>query len=535
MLIRTKILASHAMTAAVVVLIGVVMIAMLRVYEFNQRELQASYEQIRAVNLIAAWSNDYSEQMAELFILGTGTAEIEEARDALMAALDTKERLVNEELGFLVDPAARAGEEAEILRIGAMRNAVEGLDLMRETVAALLDEGRRGEAEALYRDQIEHRLDSVLGALIDAATTNERREVEEAIASSAELSARLRGLDLGLMALVAALGLANGLMLQRSISRPIAALAAGADAVGRGDLAHVVPPSSRDELGHLATRFNLMTAQIRHQRERLLRARDDLARQVDERTRELRARGEELEAANARLRDLDQSRAQFLADISHELRTPLTILRGQAEVTLRAPDAPPEALRAALALAVRKADQMGRLVEDLLFLARSEAGAVGVERQPVVLQDVVAEVLMDSQGLPRREGVTLSPRQPAEPVVVRGDADRLRQAVLIALDNALKVAPAGSAVAVELRAAGPGASILVRDRGPGFTPEEAGRAFARFFRGSPARGRSGRGAGLGLSIARWIVEQHGGAISIDSHPGEGATVRIDLPLLEAAA
>lgn len=204
-------------------------------------------------------------------------------------------------------------------------------------------------------------------------------------------------------------------------------------------------------------------------------------------------------------------------------------------MTLRAPDAPPEALRAALALAVRKADQMGRLVEDLLFLARSEAGAVGVERQPVVLQDVVAEVLMDSQGLPRREGVTLSPRQPAEPVVVRGDADRLRQAVLIALDNALKVAPAGSAVAVELRAAGPGASILVRDRGPGFTPEEAGRAFARFFRGSPARGRSGRGAGLGLSIARWIVEQHGGAISIDSHPGEGATVRIDLPLLEAAA
>src|SRR5690606_36439474 len=132
--------------------------------------------------------------------------------------------------------------------------------------------------------------------------------------------------------------------------------------------------------------------------------------------------------------------------------TPLTILRGQAEVALRATGDDPQRLRETLGLVVGKAEQMGRLVEDLLFLARTEAGAIAVERVPVVLQDVIADVLLDSQGLARREGVTISPRQPAEPVVVHGDASRLRQAIMIPLDNALKVAPPGTPVRLVLGA-----------------------------------------------------------------------------------
>lgn len=113
--------------------------------------------------------------------------------------------------------------------------------------------------------------------------------------------------------------------------------------------------------------------------------------------------------------------------------------------------------------------------------------------------------------------------------MVEGDAGRLRQAILIPLDNAIRLAPAGTTVRLELAAGGGTATVTVSDEGPGFTPEEAERAFVRFFRGGRSRGRSGRGTGLGLAIARWIVDQHGGSIGIDSRPGQGARVRIDLP------
>ncbi|SFG26908.1 HAMP domain-containing protein [Palleronia marisminoris] len=533
MQIRTKILASHATMAVVVTVIAIGIVVILRIGDANQRQLRSSYEQIRAINLIAAWANDYSEQVAEIFILGTDETEIDEAREELLAALSTKAQLVADEIAYLADEVDVAGERNELRRIETMRQTLEELDLVRRPIGPLLAEGRRTEAEAIYRRDIEHRLDTVLGALIDTATGIERQEVTDAIANSTVLSERLRALALVLVGTAALLLLGNALMVQRAISRPVAALADAAHAVGQGDLSHVVHLESRDEFGMLATRFNLMTTQIREQHDRLLRAKSDLEQQVAERTGELVARGAELENAVARLRELDASRAQFFADISHELRTPLTVLRGHAEVTLRASESTPERMRQTLAQVVRKADQMGRLVEDLLFLSRSEAGTIVVERKPVDLHEIFAEVLMDSQNLPRKAGITISPQQTSDPAMVEGDAGRLRQALLIPLDNAIRLAPAGTTVRVELSVVEGQALVTVSDGGPGFTAEEVQRAFVRFFRGGASRGRSGRGAGLGLSIARWIVDQHAGTISISSTPGHGATVQIELPLMRA--
>lgn len=529
MLIRTKLFASHGATVAAMTLIAIGIIAILRVGEANQRELRSSYERIRAINLVAAWSNDYAEQIAELFILGTDPTEIEEARRNLTAALDHKEGLIRAD-PLPPGPGPEADRAAELARIEAIRHVIGQSEGTRLQVAALLDQGLRDEAAALYRDQLEHRLDAVLGALIEAATARERDDVVATIASSERLADRLRLLAFAMVAAASALALISASMLHLAISRPIRALDAGAEAVGRGDLGHVVDIRRRDELGRLAQRFNTMTAQIREQRDHLMRTNDRLEQQVARRTRELRARGDALEQAVARLETLDSNRARFFADISHELRTPLTVLRGHAEVALRAPGQSPEGLRAALARVVAKADQMGRLVEDLLFLARSEAGTITVDRRPVDLQEVMADVLLDSQGLSRRAGVTISPRQAAGPVIVTGDAGRLRQAIMIPLDNAIRLAPADSAVRLELTAEEGRAVVTIADQGPGFTPEEAERAFVRFFRGDQGRGRSGRGLGLGLSIARWIVDRHDGTIAIDSQPGQGAVVRIDLPL-----
>ncbi|CTQ31889.1 sensor histidine kinase [Jannaschia rubra] len=535
MRIRTKILSSHAILAATVALICVVIIFTLRVADGNRRQLAASYEQLRNIDLIATEANHYVEQIAELIIIGPQGADMEHARAALRSHIATQRVLIAGEIDWLQDPEERDGEIAELALIDRIEALVDDLDEVYARLSSELAAGRRDVADALYRDEVEDRLDDELGALIAEVLAREQDEAEKSLAASARLSRQSIWLASGLVLVVATLGAVNVVMLNRTVLRPVTALAEAADAVGRGDLSHIVEPGSEDELGHLAQRFNRMTRQILDQRDALQSTNETLERQVAERTAELFARSEELETVNARLREIDTSRAQFFADISHELRTPLTILRGQAEIALRRRDATPEQVRETLEAVVRKAGQMGRLVEDMLFLARSEHGAVGVELEPVTLQEIVSETLLDSQTLARRKGIVLSPRQPLDPVIVQGDADRLRQALQITLDNAIKFGPENSTVRIALETSDGRAVIRVQDEGPGFAEAESERVFTRFYRGEANRGKTGRGSGLGLSIAKWIVERHSGAIGVDGSAETGATVTIDLPLAAGAA
>lgn len=532
MKIRTKILLSHLTVFTTVTLICVAIVTGLSFTKNDRRQLHTSYEQLRSINLVAADANRYSEQIAEIFILGGQETDIVEARETLLARLNRHRELIDKEHALAGDIGASWGG---LDRVDEMIEKVALIDAARQQIQGLLATGRRAEAERLFRDDIEYRLDRTFGQLIEQATWREQEEVEDALASSARLSEQSIILAIGLVAIVAALKLGNVVMLNRTIMRPIDILHTGAEVVGRGDLGHRVRYDAPDELGALARSFNEMTTQIAKQRDSLLEAKSTLADQVEARTQELRDQSETLARTNERLRAVDASRANFFADISHELRTPLTILRGQAEVALRAPDPDVEALRSTLHGIVLKSEQLARLVDDLLFLARSEAGSILVRRNEVILQDVIGDVLIDGQNLPKRDGVRIKPSQPEEPVMVLGDPDRLRQAILIALDNAIRLAPAGTTVELEVVFASEQGVVRIRDRGPGFTSEELGSAFTRFYSARPTRPRSGRGLGLGLSIAKWIVEQHNGAIRIDSAPDMGATVEISFPLLTKAA
>ncbi len=532
MRIRTKILLSHLVKLMTVTLVCAAIVVALAYTNDDRRQLKTSYEQLRNINLVAAEANRYSEQIAELFILNGQEADIPDARDALLFRLERQRELITREHVLAGEPGATWGG---LDRIDEMERLVQQIGEVKLQLISALALGDRRQAELIYSREIEHRLDRMLWQLIEQATARERQEVEQALASSENLSRQSIFMAISLIILVGILGIGNVLMLNRLILRPVADLAAGAEAVGKGDLNYVVGNKSGDEFSHLADRFNQMTRQLREQRDSLLQAKATLAEQVETRTRELRERTEQLETTNEKLRAVNASRASFFADISHELRTPLTILRGQAEVTLRDPAAGPEHLRSALEAVVRKAEQIGRLVDDLLFLARSETGSIMVRKNDVVLQEVIADILLDGRGLLGRKDVTILPHQPSEPLIVRGDGDRLRQAVLIALDNAIKLAPPGTTVQVGLAREAQHAVIRVRDEGLGFTEEELGSAFTRFYSGKPSRGRSGRGLGLGLSIAKWIVDQHDGTIRIDSRPDGGATVEIAMPLVEAAA
>jgi two-component system OmpR family sensor kinase len=217
---------------------------------------------------------------------------------------------------------------------------------------------------------------------------------------------------------------------------------------------------------------------------------------------------------------------QFSADAAHELRTPLTILKGEMEVALRSSPAEEE-YRRVLTSCLEEVDRLNALVEDLLFLARSDGGSVRITQAPVNLVNVLQEVSSPLHALADAAAVALSIAPPA-PLWVGGSASMLFRLIFNLGENAIKYTPAGGRVDIVLVQRDTDAVLEVRDTGPGISPDEQAHIFDRFYRGDRARGRGG--VGLGLALARSIVVLHGGAISVDSTPGVGSCFRVVLPL-----
>ena len=217
---------------------------------------------------------------------------------------------------------------------------------------------------------------------------------------------------------------------------------------------------------------------------------------------------------------------RFVADASHELRAPLTAIQANLELLQRHPEMTEADRGEALAEATHESTRLTRLVADLLALARADAG-VPLRRSQVDLDALVLDVFGSVRQLAHGQTLTLDP---FEPVQVRGDEDRLKQLLLIVLDNALKYTPSGGAVTLGLRRDGDDALLSVRDTGVGVPAAALPHLFERFYRADPARRRDPGGTGLGLSIAESIARQHGGHIAITSRLGEGTTVTVRLPV-----
>jgi signal transduction histidine kinase len=274
--------------------------------------------------------------------------------------------------------------------------------------------------------------------------------------------------------------------------RPLKQLAALTDEVGATqDLSRRLPvPPARDDVRRLSESFNGMMSR--------------------------------LEEAYGRLAVALESQRRFVGDASHELRTPLTTIRSNAGFLLQRPDASDEDRLAALGDISSESERMSRLVQDLLTLARADAG-YHLERAPCHLGEIAREVCRQATNLhPSREV-----QAHVETVILQGNADALRQILWILIDNGVRHTREGGRVRVSLRERDGTATLLVEDDGDGITEEHIGRIFERFYQADPAR--SGGGAGLGLSIARWIVEEHGGSISASNAAPWGAVFRVDLP------
>jgi signal transduction histidine kinase len=312
-------------------------------------------------------------------------------------------------------------------------------------------------------------------------------------------------------------------LLSRALSQPISRLTEGAGEIGQGRLSHRIAVHGRDELALLSNHFNRMAEQLEGQRGEVLQQQALLERKVSERT-------QQLEEANRRLKELDRLRVLFLADVSHELRTPLAVLRGEAEVTLRSHANSVEDCRETLEHIIEQVEHMGRLVEDLLFVTRAEADSIRFEMRRIDLGRVLDRVAEEGRVLALGQGVELAMSKPPQPLHVEGDGERLHQTLLIAIDNAIKYAHPKTTVEVELQAADSHSVICVRNRGPRIPAEDLPYVFDRFYRGRH-NSRALGGSGLGLSIAKWIVEKHSGTIALASEPDGRTELEIRLPRL----
>lgn len=288
-------------------------------------------------------------------------------------------------------------------------------------------------------------------------------------------------------AIAIGLGLATSQVLAHGMTQPLREMTAAARAMARGDYSRRVRATSRDEVGELATAFNLMAA--------------DLA------------------AA-------DRQRREMIANVSHELRTPISALQAVLENLVDGvAAADPDTLRTALT----QTERLGRLVTELLDLSRIDAGAQPLKRAVLDLDSLLADVVAEATVMAAADGrnVTLHAAARPEAATVAADRERLCQVLVNLLDNAIRHSPPGGTVTVLAYRTPAGVTVDVRDEGPGIAPADRARIFERFTRGERA---TGGGTGLGLAIARWAMDLHGGTIAaVDPPGGHGGCVRLTLP------
>ena len=314
----------------------------------------------------------------------------------------------------------------------------------------------------------------------------------EALSPLARLDASMQTfqlvlLTLGLSSLV--LALVGSWAIAGKALHPIAKMIQTAQAIAHShDLSRRIElPAHHDELGRLATTFNQMLGSI-------------------ETTYRIQQR--------------------FIADASHELRAPLTAIQGNLELLSRHHDMPEAERTEALGEARREADRLTRLVADLLALARADAGST-LKRCPIDLDTIILDAFREARHLSQGQTLLLEPFEPSR---VEGNEDKLKQLLLILLDNALKYTPPDGHIRIGLQQRAIDAVITVQDSGIGIASDDLPHVFERLYRADPARSRDPGGTGLGLSIAQWIVEQHAGTITIESTPDSGTAVFIRIPL-----
>lgn len=495
-------------------------------------ELRQHLERSRLAHLVLeghlrlqAHTYELFKQIGDSMLIGEHANHFDEpdTRAVLQQELASLRGLIAAEIAIVDADDERLDETDELHNLALLEEQV--LDALRDfdRVRLLIGQGRRDEAWPILRRTLEDRIDQDFGRLIDAAVASEIAEVEETDrrAETAMLGMRWLSILLGVLAM-AVTAVSLWVLLAR-LGPPSRALIAGTDRLSAGDFSFRIGIAGRDEFADLARNFNRMADRLQQHEQQRERTRDELERAVAERT-------EQLQAANAALQDAADARRRLFADISHELRTPLTVIRGEAEIILRGQPRPADEYQSTLRRIVNQVEHTSRLVDDLLFIARTDAGVPKMDMQAVALIEILERVCGDAEAPAAQRGITIAFATQVRDAVVTGDPVRLRQTFVILLDNAVRYSRPHGRIEVTVHPSPNGICVQVADNGIGIPADEIDRVFERYYRGHGADQENAAGVGLGLPIAKAIVEAHGGEISLTSRLGEGTQVSVLLPV-----
>ncbi len=462
------------MVLLAVAAVNVLVLGSIETFTLRQRDVAAFTSTNIAVNQVEPFYRQGQPAPGQTGPLVEAVRAYSRQLGSRVLALDAGGRVVADSLwpGGLTGRVLTHPEVAEALagRSASGRRYFEGTGWLLYTVAPVLEEKRP------------------VGAVFLSTSLE---DVYAGLASVTRTMLIMSGVALLLAALA-------GLAVARSITGPVARLTRAVEKMGRGDLRQRVRVRGRDEVATLAAAFNQMAE---------------------------------------RLHEEDTRRREFLADVAHELQTPVSALRALAEPLAAGPGRGPEGERD-YDLATYKemareiagqAERLGRLVGDLLELARLESPKVTLTLEEVDLAGLVAGVARALGPQARRSQVSLETGPLACPRVV-GDGLRLEQVFTNLIDNGIKYAGPGRTVRVTAEGRGDVAVATVADNGPGIPARHLPHLFERFYRADRSRSRRGGGTGLGLAIVKRIVELHGGTVIVRSREGEGTVFEVGLPV-----
>lgn len=425
----------------------------------------------------------------------------------------------------LRDAAGRnVGENEQLATLHGLELLVEEIIRASALIDRALVERRTDDAKNEWERLTRSGIPGDFVSLINSTIADQLLTIHSISKETRAHAQYLTGLLPEAVAVIVLVSLLSVWLVSRSLTRSLAALRDGAREFSSGNLEHRIPELQEAKLSRLAQALNTMALEMSDHRQRTQNATAKLEAMVDERTLALKVSNDDLAA-------VDATRRRFLADISHEFRTPLTVIRGESDIALRGANKTEAEYREALQRILDQADHATHLVDDLLFVARANAGEPRLKLGPVSIADLVCTLCTEFDVTAKQKGIAIKQRTTGVPAVIFGDGERLRQVFAILMDNALRYSKRGGNVDVSVAVAHGQVQIRFRDYGIGLTDEDAELAFERFYRGHKAQEHA-VGTGLGLPVAKAIVEAHKGSISLEGKPGAGATATVTLPLTQ---
>lgn len=510
---------------------GLVVSGIQRADYFIERANQ-SQKQLELLILLSGRVSDYA--IASIDAAANpmeGRPRLASALAQATAVLDLIDASIETQVNLLADPDEKSREATEGLGVARMRALLQTLD---RQIYGLIETQSGPEAEERARGFI-----AAFGIgftpLLSHAIEDERSEAQEAREAMGQLKHRMTLMAGGLLSAGVLFALVLYGWLVRPFAKRIAETSSGAGALASGALDTRLTLKGHDELTLLMAKFNRMAAAFARRQAALHRQQAHLQETIDARTAELRA-------ANDRLNAIDRNRRRFFMDISHELRTPLTVIRGEAEMTLRASSKKlPEDVRKSLETIQARSVRLNRRIDDMLRVARSERGELALRLSTIDLADVVREALDDVAPIARQKQIELITRGEGNGLPCLGDPDWLRQVIGGLVVNAVKYSPEKHRVVAGSFRENGEAVIEISDEGCGIDDDELPYVFDRFRRGEGTAVTSEPGHGVGLAVAKWVIGEHGGNIRLES-PGRlwknksttrrGLTVLVSLQLAE---